>query len=382
MRHGRLRAILPLLICIPLLAFRVQLLLTPLPLLDFMTYWAAGHMFLSGGDPYSMGGTYAIYRSFGWPYVQQFVMTAPPWAMPLVALFALLPFHVAHSSWFAASLILEGTSSVALWRYFGGEKRQQWMALLVLATFLPAAAAEHYGQITPLILVGITGFLFALRRKQYVLAGVFLFLFSLKPHLLYLVLLAILLWSIQNKKWFVPITASLMVAGTLLGAIAFNRNVLVYFHGTVHAAMDMKCGVGGALRSVFGEQHEWLQFLPCVPGCIWFAFYWTRYRRCWKWEERLPLLLLVSIASAPYFWVHDFVLGIPALIALGVQVERVKAWHIAAVLYLVVQELILAGGALRAASVASLLWIVLYFVILRLCPIGEGATIEPSPAVG
>ena len=53
--------------------------------------------------------------------------------------------------------------------YFGGEKRQRWIGVLVLLTFLPAASAEHYGQVTPLILGGLTIFLLALRRQWFVL---------------------------------------------------------------------------------------------------------------------------------------------------------------------------------------------------------------------
>ena len=162
-------------------------------------------------------------------------MLNPPWTLPFVALLALLPFPAAHHAWLVVSVMLEIACALALWRYFGGEHRQRWIALVLVATFLPAATAEHMGQITPLILVGATGFLVALRQKRYVLAGVCLLLFGLKPHLLYLVLLAILLWSIQMRKWVVLITPALCAAGASLAAIAFNRNVLGYFHETVQA---------------------------------------------------------------------------------------------------------------------------------------------------
>ena len=36
------------LICLPLLWLRIQLLVTPLPLFDFMSYWVAGRFFLAG----------------------------------------------------------------------------------------------------------------------------------------------------------------------------------------------------------------------------------------------------------------------------------------------------------------------------------------------
>ena len=359
-------AILPLLVCVPLLVARIKLLLTPLPMHDFVTYWAAGRLFLSGGNPYSISATYAMEQSMGWIYSRQLVMLNPPWMLPIVAPLALLPFEFAHHLWFAICLLLEVVCSLALWRYFGGEKGHQWMALLLLATYLPAGAAEHYGQITPLILAGITLFLFALRWHRYVLAGACLAVLGLKPHLLYLVLLAILLWSVRERKWSIPIAAYLLALGGSLAAIAFNHTVLGYFRGTVQAAVDTDCGVGGGLRGIFGVQHVWLQFLPSMVGVVWFAFYWKRHRNAWVWEKHLPLLLLVSIGSAAYFWVHDFVIAIPALIALAVQVDRARVWHIVTVTYLMVQVVILNCGR-PAACTASLLWIALYWIGMLLC---------------
>ncbi len=342
---------------------RVKLLLTPLPLHDFMTYWAAGRLFLSGGDPYSIGAAFAVERSLGWPYVQPLVMLNPPWTLPLVALLGLLPFPVAHYGWLALSLGIEVVCALALWRYFGGENRLRWIALVVLATFLPAASAEHFGQVTPLILGGITGLLFALRRRKYALAGVCLVILGLKPHLVYLVLAAVLLWSMREKTWRVPVTAALGAGGVTLGAIGYNDAVLGYFRASLPAALETNCGVGSALRSVFGLEHVWLQFVPCVAGSLWFARYWMRHHRDWKWEERMPLLLLVSIGSAAYFWMQDYILALPAVIALAVQVGRAKAWPVAAILYVVVQTIIVNSDSTSAACTASLLWIMLYWVV-------------------
>jgi len=354
---------LTLLLCVPFFAKRAILLLSPLPMQDFMTYWAAGHLFLTGGNPYSMSATVAVDRWLGWSQAQQFVMLNPPWSLPFVAPLALVPFRVAHSVCLGVSLALEIVCSLAFWRYFGGEERQQWIALVVLATFLPAAAAEHYGQITPLIFAGVTGFFFALRNQRYVFAGACLLIFALKPHLLYLVLLAILLWSIQHRRWSIPITACVLTTVASVGSVAFNRNVLGFFHGTFGAAVQTDCGAGGFLRVLFGEQHLWLQFLPSVVGTVWFAFYWRRYRQRWVWEERLPLLLLVSIGSSPYFWWHDLVVGLPAILALAVQVSRKKVWMSATLLYLMLQVFIGLFGVSSRSSAASLLWIVLYLVI-------------------
>jgi hypothetical protein len=371
-----------ILICLDLLRHRVVLLFTPLPVYDFMTYWASGRLFLAGSNPYSITAMYAVERSIGWSYVQPLVMLNPPWALPIVALLGLLPFHTAHLVWLAVSLILEAVSAIALWRYFGGEKKMQWIALVLFVTFLPLGSAEHMGQITPLILAGLTAFLFLLRRQRYVLAGVCLLTLGLKPHLLYLVLLALLLWTIQTKRWALASSAIFTYGSATLAAILFNRNVLGYFHGTVQAAVDTSCGVGGTLRSIFGMQHTWLQFLPTAIGTAWFASYWIRNRRGWTWEEHLPLVLLVSLSTAPYSWAHDYILAFPSFIALTVAISRTRTdWLIASALLLVVQIEIysLIDPTSKAwLATASLLWLVLYKIGTVSLAGAEGATVVPQ----
>ncbi|HEX9201422.1 MAG TPA: glycosyltransferase family 87 protein [Acidobacteriaceae bacterium] len=364
---GWQRCIPAILICLTLVRHRVLMLFSALPLNDFMTYWAAGRLFLSGSNPYSSTSMFAIERSLSWSYAQPLIMLNPPWTLPLIALLGVLPFETAHVAWVGVSLVLEAISSVALWRYFGGEKRTQWMGLVLFATFLPMGSAEHMGQITPMMLAGLTAFLFALRRRHYLLAGVCLLTLGLKPHLLYLVVLAIVLWTGQNireKKWRLAVGAVVAYAGATLGAMLFNRNVLGYFHGTLHAAMDTSCGVGGVLRATFGMEHMWLQFLPTAVGTAWFARYWMRHRHEWTWEEHLPLVLLVSLCTAPYFWAHDFVLAMPALAALAVRMSRTRTdWLVPSALYLVVQIVIFTEAELLSKAwmaTASLLWLVLY----------------------
>lgn len=363
---GRWLLLPAVLFCLDLLRLRLLLLFAPLPVNDFITYWAGGRLFLSGSNPYSVPAIYAIERSLGWSYVQPMVMLNPPWALPFVALLGVPPFRTAHFAWLAVSLLLEAVSSIALWRYFGGEKSKQWIGLVLFVTFLPLGSAEHMGQITPLILAGLTAFLFLLRRQRYLLAGACLLTLGLKPHLLYLVLLALLLWIIQNKKWSLAVSAIFFYASSTLAVIAFNHNVLDYFHGTVHAAMDTSCGVGGALRSIFGLQHAWLQFLPTAIGTAWFARYWIRNRRRWTWEEHLPLVLLVSLGTAPYSWAHDYILALPSFVALTVAISRTRTdWLVASGLYLVVQYFISnEAGLLSKAwmATASLLWLVLYLI--------------------
>jgi hypothetical protein len=375
-----LGTIFSLLVCIPVLCARVKLLLAPLPLFDLITYWTAGRLFLTGGNPYSMQAIFAIERSQGWPYPVPLVMLNPPWTLALAAPLALLPFQIAHHLWFLLSIAIEAACSLALWQYFGGERRLRWISLMVLATYFPAAGAEHFGQITPLVLGAVTVFLFAVRSERYVLAGVCVAVFGVKPHLFYLVFLAVLLWSLQKRKWQIPVTAAASAGTAALAALAFNHNIAGYFHGMVGAALDTRCGIGGTLRSCFGNEHVWLQFVPCVFGMAWFAAYWARHRKTWSWQSQIPLLLLMSIATSAYFWPVDFVLALPALIALAVRVRQSAVLPIAVVLYAAVQLLIVEGGNAAGQCLACLLWVALYWAVMQMAAVqGRAERIVRSP---
>jgi hypothetical protein len=373
------------LICMPLLWLRLQLLLTPLPLFDFMSYWVAGRFYLAGANPYAPAAMWPIEKALGWTG-PPLVMLNPPWSLVFVAPLGLVSFQVAHYICLVLSLALEATSFLLLWRYFGGEKSKQWIALALFATLLPAGVAEHAGQVTPLMLAGLTAFLYSLRHQRYLLAGACLLTLGLKPHLLWLALLAIVLWTIQNKKWPLFVGAILTYATATLAAIAYNHNTLGYLHSsTANAAMVTVCGVGGALRSIFGFQHGWLQFLPMAVGLPWFAQYWTKHRRTWSWEQHLPMVLLVSIATAPYFWAHDFILAVPALISLAVAFSRTRTnWIGVAALYLVAQLAIsmasVVTGSKAWMATASLIWIALYKLGDTNLARAAKASPDPTPA--
>ncbi len=363
---GRWLLLPAVLFCLDLLRLRVMLLFAPLPVNDFITYWAGGRLFLSGSNPYSVPAIYAIERSLGWSYVQPMVMLNPPWALPFVALLGVPPFRTAHFAWLAVSLVhrsgLLDRLMAVLWR----REEQAVDRACSLRHLSPSRFGGTYGPDHPADSGRVDGISLPVAPPALSAGGACLLTLGLKPHLLYLVLLALLLWAIQTKRWSLAVSAIFFYASSTLAVIAFNHNVLDYFHGTVHAAMDTSCGVGGALRSIFGLQHAWLQFLPTAIGPAWFALYWIRNRRRWTWEEHLPLVLLVSLGTAPYSWAHDYILALPSFVALTVAISRTRTdWLVASGLYLVVQYFIsneagLLSNAWMAA--ASLLWLVLYLI--------------------
>jgi len=347
---------------LPLLTFRVYMFFLSSPQGDFITYWAAGHLFLTHGDPYSASATFAIEHNYGWSLPQPYVTFCPPWTLPLQSAMALLPFHAAKTVWFILSLLLNAFSALALWKYFGGQMHQAWIAILVCLTFLPMGGAELLGQITPFMLASLAAFLLLVRSRRYFIAGLVLYGFGPKPHLLYLVALAIIFWIVKTRAWTMLVGASLSYGAATAAAITYNHHAFGYFHATFGAAVGISCGIGGALRSVFGVQHAWLQFLPSVVGAAWFVFYWWKHQRHWDWQTHLPLLLIVSVCTAPYCWYHDFILILPAIIALAVPEGYLYAGVLAA--YLATQAIVIVTvqWSVSWMCVGSLLWIAVYAV--------------------
>ena len=57
-----------------------------------------------------------------------------------------------------------------------------------------------------------------------------------------------------------------------------------------------------------------LQSLLPLLGCGWALVYFWKKRYSWDWMKDGSLLILVSILAAPYCWVFDQSLAIPALL--------------------------------------------------------------------
>jgi hypothetical protein len=69
------------------------------------------------------------------------------------------------------------------------------------------------------------------------------------------------------------------------------------------------------LRRLIDHNATWIQFLPEAAGCLWALWYfWTRRAR-WNWMDHGMILLLISVATAPYAWLTDEALLLPAVLA-------------------------------------------------------------------
>jgi hypothetical protein len=343
----------------------------------FVQYWASARLLLRGGDPYALDQVHAVQGQAGWPAEKplNFIMWNPPWTLTVVLPFGVLPFVAGRLLWNLMLLgVLLGCVN-ALWRWYGGEERLRSVAWVAAFTFFPTLMEMHAEQISPLLLLGVVGFVCLVEKKRDVAAGACAALLTIKPHLLLPFGTVLLLWAAHEQR------CRVLVGGLLAGVVAvgvplaFDPNVLgQYRQSLAHrdAVPDLDPTgtitptLGAALRLAFGGEPAWLQFVPAVLASAWVAAHWFARRRTWEWRTELPLLVAVSVVAAPYAFVYDFVLLLAVVVPLAawVCVHRERAvWAAAGHLGI---GLVALGINLRGAPEYSYVWLPITVLLLYL----------------
>ncbi len=182
-----------------------------LPVYDWVLYWSAGQLSVQGQDPYARDNLYPFQRheARALEAEETILFYNPPWSLPLLMLFGLLRnFTLFRIAWGAMLLAAIVFSSDRLWCWYGGLARDQSspcetggsaaggmstpysilrtpysaacgrkerqallsphrsLAWVLPFTFLPVLHVIQSGQIGPLVLLGMVGFLYCVRRKR------------------------------------------------------------------------------------------------------------------------------------------------------------------------------------------------------------------------
>jgi hypothetical protein len=285
---------------------------------DFVQYWSAARLLVGGGNPYDPATLFSMEQSVGWPHPESLLMWNPPYALALVLPVAHLPFNLATLAWLALQLELILGSGVLSWRYFAREDDRFRIGLLVALAFVPTLLALRLGQISPWLLVGVVGFLWAERSKRDFLAGGALALLMIKPQVAYLFLAAALWWAWRSRRWRV-------LAGGLGALLIGSGLVFLVSPGIVAnylAAMTrpplhwLPPTIGTWLRLLFRPAPSWLQFLPSVVGLLGLAVWLWRRRGPWRWQSVASPLLLASFLTTSFGWTYDQIILLPVVVDL------------------------------------------------------------------
>jgi hypothetical protein len=281
---------------------------------DYIFFWATGQQLAQHANPYDESAMTQIERLAGRAAPNKTgLMRNPPWALPLVYP---LGFVSARTGWVLWSLLMLAclmASVRLLWIQYGRPRNSRYLLGL---SFGPALLCLFYGQTSLLLLLGLTLFL-RMHRTRPFLAGISLSLCALKPHLFLPFIAVLLAWVLVSGSY--KLVAGSAVALAASSAIAFQIDPQAW---SQYAQMARASGieteyipcVSFLLRSWVSPHTMGLQFLPAAVGCLWaLGYFWTR-RQKWDWTTNGSLLLLVSLLVAPYSWVYDQGIVIPALL--------------------------------------------------------------------
>ncbi len=285
---------------------------------DFVEYWASARIFLGGGNPYSAGALLPVEKDAGWTGEPALVPFNPPWTLLIVLPFSLLPFWPARIAWFLLNLLLLLAAADWIWLTYGGAKSHRWAASLSAMIFVPAAMSLHLGQISPLVLSGVVGFLAALKRNRGALAGASTVLVTVKPHVIPLFWLFLFLWVLRKRRSDVLWGAAFSLLLVALAVFVLNPSVYRFYlnlltSGTGPMAWQTPTW-GVALRLLLPGSRVLLNFLPTLIGLVLGLVLWIAWRSQFDWERHLPTILLVSSITAGYTWTFDWIILFPVVI--------------------------------------------------------------------
>jgi hypothetical protein len=274
-----------------------------------------------------------------------------------------LPFGFARSLWMPLQLFLTLWSVSRLWILYGGapeDTRRVWLLGLLWS---PTLLALRFGQLSPVMLLGLVGFLACVVHGREFAAGAFLALTAVKPQLVALVWVALGVWAVVDRHWKVFAGAAIAVVIGSVVALATNPLVFAQYFALMSSAPPTATfespNIATVLRVFSGSEGSWPQQVPTAVGAAAVALLWYRRRHAWDWRDHLPALVIISCLLTSYGgWAFDLVVLLVPIVALAAIVTRNPRTVLRAigiVVFLAVSLLALGMHAARVPQ-AAFLW--------------------------
>ena len=357
------------------------------PLEDVAEYWAAGRLALEGGNPYDRAAILAEQRTIDPTLPDAIVMYNPPWTLPIAVLFGFGSFSVARAFWLSLQLVVTLWCAARLWALYGGEPRHAIRAGALALLWMPTIVALRFGQWSPLILLGLVGFLWNLRRGRELAAGIALGLTAVKPQLVALVWVAFFCWVLIGKRWRSLSGFALAIAGLTLAAVAIDPEAFRQYSQLMTSYRPTftfeSPNVATMLRIAFGGTSDWPQYIPTAAGAALVAYLWFRRKSECQWELEMRWLVVATCFATAYGgWAFDLIVLLIPILAAAAQLVRIGGYRLkaGAAGFCVISGIALALHQAQAPQ-ATFVWMV-PSVAIGLYAVGAFGTGFPEVAWG
>lgn len=297
-------------------------------LTDFVSFWASSRILIDGGNPFSPLEVLEVQRSLGLSETKPLMIWHPPWTLSFLLPFGAMPFQFSQFCWLLMNVFFVLLSAQMLWTIYCHTVPNAYRPWIAAFTLIPTWLVLIIGQMSPLVLLGIVGFLHFERKNQLYLAGVSTVIMSVKPHLFYLFWMGLILWIWKQRDWRIAIGA--ILAGLIVAIIPliidpaiYQQFLDVYRFPGQSTPFNLPAPSLGSLLTLYLPHGNFpIQFLPPLLGSLWFLRHWGNHKEHWNWSEQTPLMILVSLALSAYAWTYDQVILLPAVIQGFVMVKR------------------------------------------------------------
>jgi hypothetical protein len=292
---------------------------------DFLCYWTASKLLLGGENPYDLAAQQRMEPTVG-------AFFHPPWFLLPYLPFTLLPEPIARLAWLAAAfacLVLAGE----LLRPCVASPLSP-VVIVPLGAF--SIASVMLGQNVPLLLLGAAAVYRLVVDAWDIAAGIVLAWLTVKPQLSGLLILAIMVWSLRQRRLrlvggFLGGLGALVAASFLIRP-AWPAEMWLSLQTTPLPTKDSPW-IGDSwlllLRSCGLEGWSlWLPYLAVAIPAIGVVVC-TAVRR--DWEQAVGVSLLATFWVTPYNQFYDLaILGIPLCLLIIRLSPRQALWTVLA----------------------------------------------------
>lgn len=304
---------------------------------DFSQYWGAWELLRHGMNPYDGALMREVQEGLGGGGAD--TTWNPPWAPVLLAPVLLLPFEQASALWFLYQLGFALLLAVLMPKAIDRSATPLLVSGLITFSFLPVLDCLFWGQLSLLLTLSATMFMYFERSGRMLVAGVSLVPLTLKPHLLLFLVPALFLWW-----WRLSVKERAKFALGFAGALSVLCLVVITVAPRAFAwwivSLSSPRAVVGAVPTVAWKTATlttWIRMMlddasrgvPVWP-MIWLplmsfgvvAFYYARYQPTIRWRLTFPTIAAIALLTGAYGWLYD-----QSLLLLGLLVVTGDVWN-------------------------------------------------------
>ncbi len=344
---------------------------------NFSKFWIAGHMVLTGQNPYDPTQWYNAHIQLGATWIPDKIFLYPlPQAFLLVPL-ALLPPQASFLFWGILSQTILAITCFVLLNQPGWIRQKRLFVPLVIffLFFGPVYLSLQIGSIGAIAMAALLVAIILLEQNKSLPAGLALSLLALKPPQGFPILFLAGIWFLFRRDWKA-------IAGMILGGLILLIGGLIYDPLWIQKFLNNSESILG--RTLGVQSNLWsLSYLACnangtctaILGGVLFVglitaggwFVWRFRSQLTAWET-FSIIIPIAFVCAVYLFAYDQMLFIFPIVWIAAKlVERTKS-YVPSLLFMIGLDVLSIALLVVQANTKSDVWnISITIIVLGLC---------------